>query len=158
MITVWLKAIHVLAIAVWAGGLIWLPGLLVRGRGRSRAEVLHIHRFGRYSFDVLISPAAVLAVASGTALIFSVGVAEAWLYLKLAAIAGMVVIHLMVGNFLDWEVRKSKAPARGTRLAMGAASAVLASAVLWLVLAKPQIDAEMLPWWLLHRPGAAGGA
>jgi putative membrane protein len=152
MITVWLKAIHVIAIAVWAGGLIWLPGMLVHGRGRPRAEIVHIHRFARFGFDVLVSPAAVIAVASGTALIFSVGVAEGWLYLKLAAIAGMVVVHLMIGAFLDWEVRKANTPGRTMRLGMAAASAVLASVVLWLVLAKPQVDVDIFPWWLLQRP------
>jgi uncharacterized membrane protein len=155
MITVWLKAIHVIAIAVWAGGLIWLPGMLVRGRGRSRAELVHIHRFGRFGFDVLVTPAAVIAVASGTALIFSAGVAEGWLYVKLAAIAGMVVLHLMIGSYLDWEVRRARAPGRAMRLAMAAASAALAALVLWLVLAKPPIDDSLFPWWLLQRRGSA---
>ena len=150
MITVWLKAIHVITIAVWAGGLIWLPGLLLHGRGRPRAEIVHLHRFGRYAYDVLVSPVAVIAVASGTALIFSVGIAEGWLYLKLAAVAGMVGIHMYIGNSLDWEERRTNAPGRKTRFAMAASSAVLASLVLWLVLQKPEIDPGIFPWWLLR--------
>lgn len=158
MITVSLKAIHVVTIAVWASGLIWLPGLLIQGRGRSRAEIVHIHRFGRYAFDAIVSPAAVVAVATGTALIFSVGVAEGWLYLKLAAVAGMVIVHMLIGRALDWEARRSNAPGRTARVVMAGASAVLASVVLWLVLQKPAIDPGFLPWWLLrgiHEEAAA---
>lgn len=152
MITVWLKAIHVIAIAVWAGGLVWLPGMLVYGAGRPRADIVHLHRFGRFGYDLVVSPAALIAIASGTALIFSAGVAEAWFYLKLAVIAGMVGIHMVIGTFLDWEVRKAKAPGRKARFAMVAASAALASAVLWLVLRKPDIGVDFFPWWLLNGP------
>lgn len=150
MITLWLKAIHVITIAVWAGGLIWLPGLLVHSRGRSRAELVHIHRFGRLAYDVLVSPAAVIAVGSGIALIFSVGVAEGWFYLKLAAIAGMVGIHMYIGAALDWEARKKSAPSHSVRTSIAAASAVLTTIVLWLVLSKPKIDTSNFPWWLLR--------
>jgi protoporphyrinogen IX oxidase len=150
MIVSWLKALHVLSIAIWTGGLIWLPGLLIHGRGKARAEIVHIHRFGRFGYDVIVSPCAVVAVGTGTALIFVVGVAEGWFYAKLAAVAGMVVIHMLIGNALDWEQRRSNAPGRPARIAMATTSAVLAAVVLWLVLHKPDIDTAIFPWWLRH--------
>lgn len=150
MMVSWLKAVHVLTIAVWAGGLIWLPGLLIHGRGKPRAEIVHIHRFGRFGYDVIVSPSAVVAIASGIALIFAAGIADGWFYVKLAAVAGMVAIHMLIGNALDWEQRKSSAPGRPARIAMATSAAALAAVVVWLVLHKPHIDTGVFPWWLRH--------
>lgn len=152
-----LKGLHVAALSIWCAGLVALPVLLqIYGR---RAEIHTQPGFSEFrllihaTYTRLVTPAAVVAIAAGTALILALGLREPWLVAKLAAVAGMVLAHCWLGHLIV-----QTAEGRGTyRMPppMIALPVVLAAmgAVLWLVLAKPELGPLLdgLPAWL-RRP------
>ncbi len=96
------KLIHIAAIAVWAAGLLYLPGLFAahpRCAG-STAEFQQLRRQTRLVYVALMSPAAVIAVISGTVLVFLAAALGGWIVLKLAAVTGMVLLHVYMGRLL----------------------------------------------------------
>ena len=148
------KAVHIAALAVWCAGLLALPVILQaygrRPEARTQAGFAEFRRLAHRAYIALVTPAAVIAVAAGTALIFMEGLRDPWLMAKLAGVAGMVLIHAWLGHLIG----KSGEGAGRYRLpsplpALGALI-VLMGAVLWLVLAKPDLAplAEHLPDWL----------
>lgn len=150
MILLTLKTVHIAAIAVWAGGLVALPALLRSNHEISgRAAVVRLHHFSRFAHDALISPAAVLAIGSGTALIFFVA-ADHWLFLKLLAVAGMVGVHMLIASVLDQLEEPVVRPATWNRTALAIAASLFILAVLALVLGRPAIPEDWMPGWLLE--------
>lgn len=100
MIPVLIKFVHIIAIAIWSAGLICLPFLYLQ-RYRLVGDALHrLHNFTRFFYVALVSPAAFLAVGSGTALIFLQATFEAWFSVKLALVAAMVVTHVTSGALI----------------------------------------------------------
>ncbi|KPP82384.1 MAG: protein of unknown function UPF0093 [Oceanicaulis sp. HLUCCA04] len=145
-----LKLLHIMAITVWAGGLIALPALLRRDEElSSRPVVVRLHHFSRFAYDALVSPAAVLAIGTGTALIFFV-TADDWLFLKLAAVAAMAGIHMLVGRVLDQLEAPDARPTRWRRAALLAGAVLAVGAVLMMVLGRPSIPEGWMPGWLLE--------
>ena len=150
MIEVWLKAVHIAALAVWAGGLVALPGLLgvaADPEGKIDDDSARQLNFARLGYEFVVSPAAVLTVASGTALIFVATYQTNWLALKLVAVGAMALLHMLVGRGLDHGGRHF-VPPRWGRWAMTGAIAGSIAVVLSLVLAKPALDMAILPDWL----------
>ncbi|WP_366655121.1 CopD family protein [Fodinicurvata sp. EGI_FJ10296] len=151
-----LKFIHLVAISFWAGGLIGLPFLLSRRRRMDNADDLErLHRLVRFVSVGITSPAAFLAIASGIVLIFAEGTFEPWFALKLTAVGAMVALHLWTG----FVVLGLFAPGGRFGAIAGAAliggSATVVALILWIVLAKPAIDAAFVPDGLFE-PGALG--
>lgn len=141
----WVKGLHLAAIAFWVAGLVCLPGLYVRRtRVRDRDAFHRLHALVRFLYVGIVSPAAFLAVASGTALVFLRQTFDVWFFLKLACVSVLVMLHVLAGTVIVGLFRRghSYPPWRG-RLAVTAV--LLASgAILLLVLAKPDL-AGLLP-------------
>jgi protoporphyrinogen IX oxidase len=69
--TTFLKFIHLAAIAIWSGGLIALPFLFRQRAGIAPGlELDRLHRMVRFVYVEMTSPAAFIAIGSGTVLIF----------------------------------------------------------------------------------------
>ncbi len=153
----WLKALHIAALAVWAGGLLALPGMLIREQrfAEGDSHTLWQHRFSRFAYDVLISPAAVITVGSGTALIFVTWPLHGWLFAKLAAVGALAIMHIQVGRIVDHIEAPEATPTRLRTSAIVGAAIVLIVLILWLVLQKPVFDKTLFPSWLLRGPGQA---
>lgn len=96
----WLKILHVSAMVLWFTGLFFLPRLFAarHRRGRS-ADVAYFNPVANTLFFRMATPAALVAVASGMALI-AYGPAGAWLVVKLLLVAGAVMLHLYLGVVL----------------------------------------------------------
>ncbi len=159
MLAVWLKALHIAALALWGGGLMALPGLMVREQRvtageAGRLDAVWRYRVSRFAYDVIVSPAAVVAIGSGTALIFVTRPLEGWLFLKLAAVAGLVVTHMAVGRYIDRLDTPALRPAGRMATALLVATILFICVVLWLVLQKPAIPESLFPGWLLEGPDA----
>jgi putative membrane protein len=148
----WTKAIHIGAIMVWCGGLLVLPMIFAQRAGL-RGEPLHeLHRFARSVFIHVTSPAAFAAVAAGILLIFLRDVFTAWMALKLVAVGLLVALHIRQGYIIQHLFNPGGKYARW-RQHLGVGSTLLViTAVLVLVLAKPNVEVEHLPDWAL-RPG-----
>ena len=156
MMIVALKAAHIAALAVWAGGLIALPPLLRRNQEMAdRAAVVRLHHFTRFAYDALISPAALIAIGTGTALIFSGVALGDWLFLKLLAVVGMGGTHMLIGRVLDQLEAPGAEPTGFRRAALLIAAIAFVTATLWMVLDRPVIDRELFPQWMLEGQGEA---
>ena len=95
---VWVKLLHIATIAIWSAGLVCLPALYVRRAHVSNQTSLHrLQAMVRFLYVVVISPAAFLAVGSGTALIFMRDTFETWFSLKLGFVGMMVALHILTG-------------------------------------------------------------
>ncbi len=152
----WLiKALHVATIALWAGGLLTLPFLLVQRR-RVAGEALHrLHAMTRFFYTALVSPAAFLAIGSGTALIFLQATYVEWFSAKMAFVGLLVVLHVVIGLEVVAVFTHERDFGRlgATLLTVGQLVAILP--ILWFVLAKPDLDAAAFRPDLFE-PGALG--
>ena len=149
-----MKAAHIAALCVWCAGLLILPGLFLgRVRALPRRELKRLWHFTWIGYRVVMSPAAVLAIATGTGLIFGYAVFEPWLYLKLAVVGAMVVLHMSYGLALARLAEPERHFPRLAGLAMLGGAALLIVTVLLLVLGKPALDAGALPGWLRAERG-----
>jgi len=139
---VWLKVLHIITLLIWSAGLFYLPGLFIAHTyAQDQDSFYKLRLITRFAYVVITSPAAVLAVVSGTALIFLLDAQQkpmtGWLPLKLTAVALMVFFHVYCG-YLVTKLRKAPlAHAIYSYLALLLIPTVLVSIVLWLVLAKP---------------------
>ncbi len=152
--TTFLKFVHLAAIAVWSGGLIALPFLFVQRRSvADGAELVRLHRITRLVFVELTSPAAFIAIASGTALIFLQATFAEWFSLKMLLVGLMAMLHVVAGLVLH-ELFKPKGSFGGKScVALTSAYVLLICAIVWIVLAKPQIDSNVIAEHLFE-PGA----
>lgn len=146
----WIKFVHLSALLVWCACLLALPSLLALfpvtqgkvSRRRLRAAT-------RFVYIALASPAAVVAVVSGTALIHLMQVYAPWFFAKLTLVAAMVLFHASCGKLVLVLRQQPRFWSPGLLLAMGTLPLALILGVLWLVLAQPALE---LPAFSLPRP------
>lgn len=167
------KFLHVGAIALWAGGLIGLPWLMAQRDGIRRRGGKHalkrLHAMARMLHIGLVSPAAVLAIASGTALIFLRETYAPWFTAKLGFVvllgAGHVLcartmVKLFADDPIEEEPDNDLDPRRlrlrpGRAILLNGLIGVGALGVLLVVLMKPPLDfSGIAPD--LFQPGALG--
>ncbi len=151
----WLKALHIAALAVWAGGLLALPGMLIREQRLASGDThtLWQHRVSRFAYDVLISPAAVVTIGSGTALLFVTWPLQGWMFVKLAAVGALAITHIQVGRIIDHIEAPEATPSSLRTASIVGAASILIVLILWLVLHKPTFEKTLFPSWLLRGPG-----
>lgn len=135
-----LKLFHFVALICWCGALLYLPALIAAGTRINDALFYRDHaHLTRMVFTLVATPAALLAIGSGTVLFVRDGVFAPWLILKLSAVAGMVLCHALCG-VLVLRIERSPERAIGREcLAIGVLITALIAAALWLVLAKPAL-------------------
>ncbi len=100
----WIKALHVIAIIAWMAGLLYLPRLYVYHAnaevGSELSETLKIME--RRLLRAIMNPSMIVALLAGLWLIYdqSPGIFEdGWLHVKLAAIVGLMVMHMLMGKW-----------------------------------------------------------
>ena len=154
-----LKALHIAALSIWCAGLMLLPVLMhFNGRGeaiRHQEGYALFRRISHFGYTMVITPAAIIAVAAGTALILMMELVSPWLLAKLVAVCGMVLVHAWLGHLI---VRTGEGagdyrmPPPLIALVIGVP---LMLTVLWLVLAKPDLTGltALLPGFLLEPQG-----
>lgn len=143
-----IKGLHIAAIALWAAGLIALPLLLAQHKSEhGQQEYQRVRRFTHYGYTHLLTPAAVIAVAAGIALLFLREVFVPWMFAKLALVGGLVALHAWIGNLVvrmgEHANRRQPSPI----LPLVVLAIALSAAIVTIVLAKPDIDLA-LPDWL----------
>ena len=134
----WLKGVHIATLALWSASLFYLPLLLADCRAaRGPSAIRRAQVMARATFVMIASPAAVLAISTGTWLAYAGGAGGMWLVVKLTVVALMVVFHLNCGRLVT---RLDDLPRmrRAGRLSwLTCVPAVLVTTVVWLALAKP---------------------
>ncbi len=114
-----------------------------------QAEFAQIRRATHYGYVWLITPAAILTIASGGALIFMREVFTVWIVAKLVLVTGLVAVHAWVGHTIvavaETEGQhEPPEPLTSTIIISG-----LVIGILGLVLAKPELEELPMPSWLL---------
>lgn len=141
--TTLLKFVHLAAIAVWSGGLLALPFLFWQRRALEAGPDLdRLHRITRLVYVELTSPAAFIAIASGTALIFLQATFEEWFSIKMILVGLMAMLHVVAGLVMHKLFSPSGRFGQLSFVALSSSYAVLIVAILWVVLAKPHIDSN----------------
>jgi len=149
---IWLKFLHVTAIAVWSAGLISLPGLYVQRACLPPGDALHrLQNIVRFLYVRIVSPAAFIAVGSGTALIFMRETFEPWFSLKLMFVGLLVVVHVLTGLVIIRLFEEGEVYPPWRFVTATAASCLAVFAVLFIVLAKPPLP-DLVPE-ILREPG-----
>src|ERR1700726_1155939 len=96
-----LKFVHLAAIALWSGGLVVLPFLFWQRRTlEAGLDLDRLHRVARFVYVEITSPAAFVAIGSGTALIFLQTTFAEWFSLKMVLVGAMVMLHVVAGLIL----------------------------------------------------------
>lgn len=148
------KAVHILALFIWCGGLFALPLMLGRHeQDNTIKEYVRIRRATHLTYTMVVTPAAVVAVVAGTWLIFFREVLVPWLYAKLLFVAILVCVHAWLGHILvsvaESEREKQPPPAIVPILA----ALVPMIVILLLVLGKPDLSGISFPSWLTEPRG-----
>lgn len=153
---IWLsKFAHLAAVAIWLGGLLALPFLLVQRAGLEGEPLHRLHRMSRFLYVAMASPAAFVAIGAGAALIFLRGTYAEWFTLKLVCVGALAGLHALIGRRVLSVFERDGGFRRAWAMVLASATAASALAVLWVVLAKPDFDAEAMAGGLLA-PGALG--
>jgi protoporphyrinogen IX oxidase len=146
------KFAHIAAIAIWAAGVVSLPGLYVqRAHVEDRAALLQLQRIVRFAYIAVISPAAFLAVLTGTALIFMRQTFEPWFSVKLALVGVLAVFHVLTGLVVIRLFREGEIYPVWRFVTATVFSGGIVLAIFFVVLAKPAIDLAFLD--VLAEPG-----
>lgn len=147
------KFIHFMAISIWVSGLISLPSLYVqRARVHNDDDRFRLQKIVRFSYVKILSPAAFIAVASGTTLIFLQSTYLSWFSAKLVLVAGLVLIHVLTGLVIIRLFDEGEVYPPWRFVTVTALSIIISVGIVYLALAKPEIPA-LLPEWVLE-PGA----
>jgi len=146
----WLKFLHMGALAVWCSGLLVLPTLFAQRPPTVGSSLYRLQRFSRRGYVQVISPAAFLTVASGVALIFAREVFAPWMVVKLAAVGALVMLHLRLGYVIERVFDPGATFAQWRRVVSIVTLSVVMLIILALVLGKPPLSLAQLPNWLLE--------
>lgn len=135
----WLKLLHIVAIASWSGMLLYLPALVVtNSHARNwHGTELNGHVFARYLFTHGATPAALVAIFTGTLLFVKDATTDGWMVLKLFSVAGLVLCHVACG-FLVLRAEQQPAIRRlGVSSTLGTGMVLFILLTLGLVLGRP---------------------
>jgi putative membrane protein len=97
----WIKSLHIVFMVTWFAGLFYLPRLFVYHA--LATDAIGIERFKlmeRKLYFGIMTPGAVLTIASGLWLWLGYGIAGGWLYAKLSLVAILVAHHLWLGALM----------------------------------------------------------
>jgi len=148
MILSLVKALHIAALIIWCAGLIGLPLMLSKHEiGEGQASYARLRLLTHRAYAYFVTPAAIVAIAAGTALIFLAGAFTLWMFAKLLMVGVLVSLHAWIGHLvvLMSERRGRFAPRSAIPTMVPIGIAMLA--ILFLVLGKPALQ-SFAPSWL----------
>lgn len=135
----WLKLLHITAVILWCGALLYLPGALAATAaavpGAVPADTRH--RLLRPFYTLVATPAALLAIASGTAIFVFQDVMAVWLMAKLGVVGLLVLGHGVCGLLVLRVERGEYRWTQGLAWFIVATTLLWLAAIAWLVLEKP---------------------
>ena len=136
----WLKLLHITAVILWCGALLYLPAAVAASASAATGEVPADtrHRLLRQMYTLVATPAALVAIATGTAIFVFQDVMAVWLMAKLGVVGLLVLGHGVCGLLVLRVERGEYRWTRGVAWVVAASSLAWLAAIAWLVLEKPQ--------------------
>ncbi|GAA5234513.1 hypothetical protein FOZ76_19985 [Verticiella sediminum] len=143
----WLMALHITFLVLWCTGLFYLPALFASyASAHTLEQRIRMRIVTRFVFVVIVSPSAVMAIITGTALVFATTIEGTWLPAKLLVVSLMGAYHVYCGRRVVQLEAGDHIERRTFHIVLVAVPAVLVSTVLWLVLAKPALPIPVPSW------------
>ncbi len=143
----WVLALHIIALLFWSAALLYLPPLIA-GVAAGRTEIVESPRgrasVARFVCTHIATPAALVAIMSGTVVFLLDRTVEVWLIAKLTLATGLVICHTLAGLLILRAEARSGKPVRRWCWLLGGVLCVLMTAIVWVVLAKPELEAWSL--------------
>ena len=138
----WIEAVHVIAVIAWMAGLLYLPRLFVyhaaAAPGSPQSETFKAME--RRLYRAIMHPALAVTAASAALLLATPGAVDwgqGWLHAKLALVAALILLHLLMGRWLaDFAADRNKRSQRFFRIANELPTVLMIGIVL-LVVVKP---------------------
>lgn len=138
----WVKAIHVIAVIAWMGGMLYLPRLYVYHSqvepGSDQSELFKVME--RRLLRAIINPAMVVAFVFGIILLSSPGIidwGDGWIWVKLLAVLAMGAVHGLYARWRrDFAAGTNKHPERFYR-AWNEVPTVLMIVIVVMVIVQP---------------------
>jgi putative membrane protein len=138
----WVKALHVIAVIAWMAGLLYLPRLFVyhaaEPMGSAAAETFKAME--RRLLRGIMNPAMIAVFVFGGLLLLTPGVVDwtsGWIYVKLAAVAGLTVVHHRLARWRkDFAADANRRSARFYRI-VNEVPTLLMIVIVIMVVAKP---------------------
>ena len=97
----WVKSLHIIFMVTWFAGLFYLPRLFVyHAMADDRVSIERFKLMERKLYFGIMTPGAVLTIASGLWLWLGYGISGGWLYAKLALVAILVAHHVWLGKLM----------------------------------------------------------
>ena len=103
--TTWVKALHVISVIAWIAGMMYLPRLFVyhtaAEKGSIQSETFKIME--RRLYRGIMHPALVMTGVSAGLLLATPGAVDwgqGWIHVKLALVAILIVLHILMGAWL----------------------------------------------------------
>ncbi|MDO8939488.1 MAG: CopD family protein [Methylicorpusculum sp.] len=134
----WLLLLHISSVVCWCGSLLYLPALITGAasqhtdieRERQQAMMFLVYR-------LFSTPAALMAILSGTALFITGGISKHWLIIKLTLVAVLVLCHVFSGWMLLLTQNRSCKNIGAASVLLRIVVAILIPSIVWIVLSKP---------------------
>ncbi|WP_448663908.1 CopD family protein [Sphingomonas sp. CJ20] len=148
------KLFHIAALSIWCAGLIALPLLLAKHEaGDEQEDYARLRMLTHLAYVRVVTPAAVIAITLGSALVFLRGVFVPWMFAKLVVVGVLVLLHAWIGHVTVTigERRGGYTPRRAWPFVALALAAMLV--ILVLVLGKPVLGDGLAPGWLVAPRG-----
>ena len=135
----WMKAVHIISILVWMGGLLFFPWVLFYQVRESSGETFAA--FGKTAMRGIINPAAMLALVTGVLLIIVTGAGApgsgGWMHLKIVLILMIGAIHGMLSKHRKLCERGESTKSPAYFRALFSILSALVIAVVFTVVMKP---------------------
>ena len=97
----WVKALHIVFMVTWFAGLFYLPRLFVyHAQSEDRLSLERFKVMERKLYYGIMTPGAVLTLASGACLWLGWGFSGGWLHAKLALVVLLIAYHLWCGRLV----------------------------------------------------------
>lgn len=133
----WLLVLHISAVLFWCASLLYLPALIAGGKAQADFDLHNPVALSRMLFTRIVTPAAMLAIVSGTVIFVAADVTALWLVLKLTLVSGLVICHALTGWLMMRVGQDAGNSTCAACVSLGAASAVFAVSIIAAVLMKP---------------------
>ncbi len=139
----WFLMLHIIALIIWCASLLYLPALIAGIHTEEIQIVEPRNQYGsvaRFVFTHIATPAALVAIISGTLVFLFNRTIEVWLIAKLTLVTGLVVGHAFAGLLLLHTQDRNTKPVRQWCWMLSGVLCVLMVAIVWVVLAKPMAE------------------
>ena len=138
----WIRAFHLISVIAWMAGLLYLPRLFVdhcaAEPGSVQSETFKVME--RRLLRAIMNPAMILAFIFGGLMLATPGLidwASGWIWVKLAAVAVLTVMHHIFGRWRkDFAADANTRPAKTYRMANEVPTLLMVIIVI-MVIVKP---------------------